>query len=197
MKRIVIASGNKGKIVDFQAVFKDYEIIPIKTLIPDFEVEETENTFQGNAILKSENAAAQLNLPVISDDSGLSVNALNGEPGVYSARYSGISATDEKNNEKLLKELEGVEDRTAYFTCVIALSIPGEETKTYEGRLYGEILTEASGDGGFGYDPLFRTEDGIHLGHVSAEEKAEISHRRKALDELRKDTSLFDTLTNS
>lgn len=197
MKRIVIASGNKGKIVDFQAVFKEYEIIPIKTLIPDFDPEETEDTFHGNATLKSEYAAARLNLPVISDDSGLSVKALDGAPGVYSARYSGIGATDKKNNEKLLKALEGIENRSAYFTSVIALSIPGEETRTYEGRLYGEILESPEGDGGFGYDPLFKTDEGVSLGTISPDEKAQISHRRRALDELRKDEELFKILTNS
>lgn len=196
MKRIVIASGNKGKINDFKAVFKDYEIVPIKTLLPDFDVEETADTFHGNAILKSEYAAGELNLPVISDDSGLSVTALNGAPGVYSARYSGEGATDQKNNEKLLHELEGVNDRSAYFTSVIALSIPGEETRTYEGRLYGEILREPAGDKGFGYDPLFKTTEGICLGTIDAEEKGKISHRRKALDELRKDQDLFEMLTN-
>lgn len=197
MKRIVIASGNKGKIVDFQAVFKEYEIIPIKTLIPDFDPEETEDTFHGNATLKSEYAAARLNLPVISDDSGLSVKALDGAPGVYSARYSGIGATDKKNNEKLLKALEGIENRSAYFTSVIALSIPGEETRTYEGRLCGEILESPEGDGGFGYDPLFKTDEGVSLGTISPDEKAQISHRRRALDELRKDEELFKILTNS
>lgn len=197
MKRIVIASGNEGKINDFKAVFKDYEIVPIKTLLPDFDVEETADTFHGNAKLKSEFASEALNLPVISDDSGLSVEALDGAPGVYSARYSGDNATDQKNNEKLLKELDGVENRKAYFTSVIALSIPGYDTRTYEGRLNGEVLQEPKGRAGFGYDPLFKTDEGIYLGMITAEEKGEISHRRRALDELVKDKELFEILINS
>ncbi len=104
MTKIVIASGNKGKINDFKAIFEDFEVVGIKEILPEFDVEETGTTFRENAILKSEAAAEALNLPVISDDSGLSVEALEGRPGVYSARYSGENATDEKNNEKLLEE---------------------------------------------------------------------------------------------
>lgn len=194
--KIVIATGNAGKINDFQAIFKDYEVVGIKTLIPDFEVDETADTFSGNAVLKAEAASKALNLPVISDDSGLSVDALDGAPGVYSARYAGEYATDADNNEKLLKEMAGETDRKAHFTCVIALSIPGEETRTYTGVLNGEILEEPHGDGGFGYDPLFRTDEGIHLGMISSEEKGEISHRSKALKELMDDEEVFEKLTS-
>lgn len=194
MVRIVVASGNEGKIKDFRAIFPDDEIIGIKEILPDFSVDETEDTFRGNAILKAEAASAQLNMPVLSDDSGLSVEALDGAPGVYSARFAGEDATDGENNRKLLSEMEGVEDRSAHFTCVIALAIPGRETRTYAGELYGEILESPQGESGFGYDPLFRTEDGRLLGMVSAEEKGEISHRRNALDRLREDTAVFDVL---
>ncbi|WP_342387138.1 RdgB/HAM1 family non-canonical purine NTP pyrophosphatase [Salinicoccus bachuensis] len=194
MVRIVVASGNEGKIKDFRAIFPDDEIIGIKEILPDFSVDETEDTFRGNAILKAEAASAQLNMPVLSDDSGLSVDALDGAPGVYSARFAGADATDGENNKKLLSELEGAEDRSAHFTCVIALAIPGRETRTYAGELYGEILESPQGEGGFGYDPLFRTEDDRLLGMVSTEEKGEISHRRNALDRLREDTAVFDVL---
>lgn len=194
MVRIVVASGNEGKINDFKAIFPDDEIIGIKEMLPGFSVDETEDTFRGNAILKAEAAAEALDMPVLSDDSGLSVDALDGAPGVHSARFAGMDATDEENNSRLLSELEGVGDRTAHFTCVIALAMPGRETRTYEGKLQGEILESPQGGGGFGYDPLFRTEDGKLLGMVSAEEKGEISHRRNALDRLREDTELFDAL---
>lgn len=194
--KIVIATGNAGKINDFQAIFKDYEVVGIKTLIPDFEVDETADTFSGNAVLKAEAASKALNLPVISDDSGLSVDALDGAPGVYSARYAGEYATDADNNEKLLKEMAGEADRKAHFTCVIALSMPGEETRTYTGVLNGEILEEPHGDGGFGYDPLFRTDEGIVLGMISSEEKGEISHRSKALQKLMNDEEVFEKLTS-
>lgn len=194
MSKIVIASGNQGKINDFKAIFSDYEVVGIKEILPNFDVEETGLTFRENAVLKSEAAAKALNLPVISDDSGLSVEALDGRPGVYSARYSGEHGNDQKNNEKLLNELSGVENRAAYFTCVLALTIPGEETRTYEGTLLGEILTEAHGEGGFGYDPLFKTLDGIYLGEINSEEKGKISHRGKALEKLMNDEAVFEKL---
>lgn len=194
MTKIVIASGNQGKINDFKAIFKDFEVTGIKELLPEFDVDETGTTFRENAILKSESAMKALNLPVISDDSGLSVEALEGRPGVYSARYSGEGATDEKNNAKLLEELKDVDNRAAYFTCVLALSIPGEETLTYEGTLAGEILREARGSGGFGYDPLFKTLKGIYLGEITSEEKGEISHRGKALEKLMNDTEVLNKL---
>ncbi len=194
MTKIVIASGNQGKINDFKAIFEGFEVVGIKELLPEFEVEETGTTFRENAILKSEAAKEALNLPVVSDDSGLSVEALEGRPGVYSARYSGEGATDEKNNQKLLEELEGIDNRAAYFTCVLALSIPGEETLTYEGTLAGGILHEPHGDKGFGYDPLFKTLKGIYLGEITSEEKGEISHRGKALEKLMNDTKAFDKL---
>lgn len=194
--KIVIATGNAGKINDFKAVFKGYEVVGIKTLIPDFEVDETAGTFSGNAVLKSEAASQALGLPVISDDSGLSVDALDGAPGIYSARYAGEYATDAENNEKLLKEMAGETNRKAHFTCVIALSIPGEETRTYTGILNGEILEEPHGTEGFGYDPLFRTDEGIHLGMINSEEKGEISHRSKALQKLMNDEEVFEKLTS-
>lgn len=196
-KKIVIATGNKGKINDFKAVFTDYEVVGIKEMLSDFEVEETADTFRGNAILKAEAASKALGLPVISDDSGLSVDSLSGAPGIYSARYSGENATDERNNAKLLEELEGVTKRNAHFTCVIALSIPGEETRTYTGVLEGEILTEPYGTFGFGYDPLFKTYEGIYLGMVNSGEKGKISHRSKALRELMKDKEVFEKLTSN
>ncbi|SOC39051.1 XTP/dITP diphosphatase [Salinicoccus kekensis] len=194
--KIVIATGNAGKINDFKAVFKGYEVVGIKTLIPDFEVDETADTFSGNAVLKSEAASQALGLPVISDDSGLSVDALDGAPGIYSARYAGEYATDAENNEKLLKEMAGEADRKAHFTCVIALSIPGEETRTYTGVLKGEILEEPHGTEGFGYDPLFLTDEGVHLGMINSEEKGEISHRSKALKQLMNDEEVFEKLTS-
>lgn len=196
-RKIVIATGNQGKIDDFKAVFTDYEVVGIKEMLSDFEVEETADTFSGNAILKAEAASEALGLPVISDDSGLSVEALAGAPGIYSARYSGEHATDERNNEKLLEELVDVMDRNAHFTCVIALSIPGEETKTYTGILEGQILTEPFGTFGFGYDPLFKTHTGIYLGMINSSEKGEISHRSKALKELMNDTEVFEKLTSN
>lgn len=194
MKKIVIASGNKGKIEDFKAIFKDFEVVGIKELIPDFDPEETGTTFIENAFIKSEEGTKLTGLPVISDDSGLSVEALDGAPGVYSARYSGENATDEKNNALLLKNLEGKENRAAYFTCVIAVSIPGEETVTYTGTLPGEIMEAPIGTHGFGYDPLFKTLDGTPLANLNAEEKGKISHRGNAIKKMLQDKALFNKL---
>ncbi|WP_020006427.1 RdgB/HAM1 family non-canonical purine NTP pyrophosphatase [Salinicoccus albus] len=194
MVRIVVASGNRGKINDFKAIFPYDEIVGIKELLPDFEVEETENSFEGNAILKAEAASDALKLPVISDDSGLSVLALDGAPGVYSARFAGAEATDEENNEKLLRALGGETDRRAYFTSVIAFALPNRETRTYRGELHGEILNSPQGEAGFGYDPLFKTNDGTYLGMINAEEKGKISHRRNALENMRQDTVVYELL---
>lgn len=132
MKEIVIATGNKGKINDFKHIFKNHKVIGIKELIEDFDVEETGTTFEANAALKSEHASKLLNKIVISDDSGLEVDALNNAPGVYSARYSGADATDESNLDLVLQQMEGQTDRKARFVCVIAVSIPGEVTKLSE-----------------------------------------------------------------
>ena len=167
MKKIVIASGNKGKIDDFKAIFKDFEVVGIKELVPDFDPEETGTTFLENAIIKAEEGARMTGLPVVSDDSGLSVEVLDGEPGVYSARYSGAGATDEKNNALLLENMKGKVNRTAFFTCVIAVAIPNEETKTYTGTLLGEIMESPVGEHGFGYDPLFKTLDGQPLANLN------------------------------
>lgn len=189
-----MASGNKGKINDFKAIFPNHDIVGIKEILPDFSVDETEDTFVGNAVLKAEAAAEALDMPVISDDSGLSVDALDGAPGVYSARYAGPDATDEENNRKLLSALEDVADRKAHFTSAIALAIPGMETRTYTGELHGEVLESPEGAHGFGYDPLFKTADGKCLGMISTEEKGEISHRRNALNRLMEDKQVFNLL---
>ena len=155
MEDIVIATNNQGKINDFKAIFKNQHVIGISELIEDFDVEETGATFEENARLKSEAAAHALNKRVIADDSGLEVFALNGEPGVYSARYAGLGKNDEDNIEKLLTNLEDVQDRRAQFVCVISMSAPNEKTKTFKGTVSGVITTERHGKNGFGYDPIF------------------------------------------
>lgn len=155
MKEIVIASNNQGKINDFKVIFPDYHVIGISELIPDFDVEETGSTFEENAILKSEAAAKALNKTVIADDSGLEVFALNGEPGIYSARYAGENKSDEANIEKLLNKLGNTTDRRAQFVCVISMSGPDMETKVFKGTVSGEIADGKYGENGFGYDPIF------------------------------------------
>jgi len=160
MREIIIATKNKGKAKEFAALFQPYGIT-IKTLL-DLEenlpaIEETGKTFHENARLKAEGISAILQKTVIADDSGLEVNALDGRPGVYSARYAGEPTDDQQNNSKLLTELEHVSEneRSAHFTCVLAISIPKDKTIYADGRCLGHIAVTPSGNHGFGYDPLF------------------------------------------
>ena len=185
MADIVIASNNQGKINDFKAIFPNDNVVGISEVIKDFDVEETGTTFEENARLKSEAAAKALNKRVIADDSGLEVFVLNGEPGVYSARYAGLDKSDEANIDKLLHNLEGKKDREAQFVCIISMSAPGEPTRTFKGTVAGEITTERQGDNGFGYDPIFFVpEKGKTMAQLTTEEKSEISHRGNAIKKL-------------
>lgn len=186
MEDLVIATGNKGKINDFKVIFPEYNVIGIGELIKGFDVEETGTTFEENAKLKSEAAAKALGKRIIADDSGLAVDALNGEPGIYSARYAGTDKDDEANIVKLLNNLGDNENRDAQFICVISMSAPNEETVTFRGTVDGKITHEKEGDNGFGYDPVFFVpEKNKTMAQLSAEEKGEISHRRRAIDKLR------------
>ncbi|ASQ50910.1 nucleoside-triphosphate diphosphatase [Staphylococcus pseudintermedius] len=186
MADIVIASSNQGKINDFKVIFSEDNVIGINEMIEDFDVEETGTTFEENARLKSEAAAKLLNATVIADDSGLEVAALNGEPGVYSARYAGVQKSDEANIEKVLKGLENEENRAARFVCVISMTTVTGETTTFKGTVEGEITLSQIGENGFGYDPIFLIpERQKTMAQLTAEEKSEISHRRKAIDQLK------------
>ncbi|MGZ2479552.1 XTP/dITP diphosphatase [Staphylococcus saprophyticus] len=186
MEDIVIASTNKGKINDFKVIFPDFNVIGIAEIIEDFDVEETGDTFEANAKLKSEAAAKALNKRVIADDSGLEVFALDREPGVYSARYAGTDKDDDANIDKLLTQLGDETDRSAQFVCVISMSTPGEETVQFKGTVQGEITLSKIGEHGFGYDPIFYLDDkNKTMAQLSAEEKSEVSHRGKAIEKLR------------
>ncbi|UAS71493.1 XTP/dITP diphosphatase [Staphylococcus pseudintermedius] len=186
MADIVIASSNQGKINDFKVIFSEDNVIGINEMIEDFDVEETGTTFEENARLKSEAAAKLLNATVIADDSGLEVAALNGEPGVYSARYAGVQKSDEANIEKVLKGLENEGNRAARFVCVISMTTATGETTTFKGTVEGEITLSQIGENGFGYDPIFLIpERQKTMAQLTAEEKSEISHRRKAIDQLK------------
>ncbi|HAR6405231.1 TPA: XTP/dITP diphosphatase [Staphylococcus pseudintermedius] len=186
MADIVIASSNQGKINDFKVIFFEDNVIGINEMIEDFDVEETGTTFEENARLKSEAAAKLLNATVIADDSGLEVAALNGEPGVYSARYAGVQKSDEANIEKVLKGLENEENRAARFVCVISMTTATGETTTFKGTVEGEITLSQIGENGFGYDPIFLIpERQKTMAQLTAEKKSEISHRRKAIDQLK------------
>lgn len=188
--QLVIASKNVHKIREIKAILSKDKNLDLLSLIdfPDYTPpRETGTTFEENAIIKAEHAAKTLNHWVISDDSGLVVPALNGEPGIYSARYAGTEATDKDNRKKLLQRLidKKDEDRQAYFQCVIAIASPEGVVKCLEGTCEGEITQEEKGGGGFGYDPLF-IKHGYSKTFSELEEtvKNRISHRRKALDKV-------------
>ncbi|MCQ9301035.1 XTP/dITP diphosphatase [Staphylococcus hyicus] len=185
MTDIVIASSNKGKINDFKVIFSGYNVVGINELLEDFDVEETGTTFEENARLKSEAAAKALNKTVIADDSGLEVAALNGAPGVYSARFAGEDKDDHANIDKVLHLLEDTIDRAARFVCVISMTTAEGDTHTFKGTVDGEITLARIGENGFGYDPIFYVPDkNKTMAQLSAEEKSQISHRRRAIDQL-------------
>ncbi|MFE6170091.1 XTP/dITP diphosphatase [Viridibacillus arvi] len=185
MKQVVIATKNKGKAKDFEAIFGPlgFEVVTLFDVAPDLEIEETGTTFEENAILKAETVANLLGKIVIADDSGLQIDALNGEPGVYSARYAG-DHDDEANMQKALENLEGVkeDDRTARFCCALAIAGPDQETTTVFGTCEGLILTEKRGTNGFGYDPIFFVPQlNKAMAELTPAEKGAISHRGNAI----------------
>ncbi|MBM7664549.1 XTP/dITP diphosphohydrolase [Solibacillus kalamii] len=188
MKQVVIATKNKGKAKDFEALFGPfgYEVVTMFEVAPDVEIEETGTTFEENAILKAETLAKMLGQIVIADDSGLAIDALNGEPGVYSARYAG-DHDDEANMVKVLENMKDVpeDQRTARFCCALAIAGPNMETKTVFGTCEGMIAHEKKGTNGFGYDPIFYVPAlEKHMAELSAEEKGAISHRGNAIRKL-------------
>ncbi|PID77360.1 MAG: Non-canonical purine NTP pyrophosphatase [Deltaproteobacteria bacterium] len=188
IKLIILATSNQNKVKEFQKMLGDFDI-EIKS-IGDFPnlpqpVEDGE-TFDDNAYIKASHAAKILGLPAIADDSGLVVEALDGAPGVYSARYAGEDATDDDNCQKLLKEMENHRNRKAKFVCNLSIAVPSGPALTYEAECEGIILREKRGSSGFGYDPLFYFEEyGKTFAELSMEEKNQVSHRGKALAEFK------------
>ena len=187
MQKIVLATKNQGKVVEFRRILaelgsQNLEVIGLDSFPEIGDIEETGSTFEENSLLKARTICMATGLPALADDSGICVDYLGGAPGIYSARYSG--AGDQANNQKLLEALKSVPDdmRSAYFICVAAFVKPDGFEKVTEGRFYGRILHEVRGTGGFGYDPLFQPE-GMNLSaaELIASEKDEISHRGRAL----------------
>ena len=182
--KFVLASHNPGKLAEMQSILSGYgvEVVSPAEVGVSLEVEETGGTFGENAMLKAKAYCEASGLPAIADDSGLCVDALNGGPGVYSARYGGEDLDDRGRCMLLLSNLRGQTTRAAHFSCAIACAFPDGRTLTAEGRCDGAIAFAPLGDGGFGYDPLFLlTEKGKTFGQLSPEEKSAISHRGKAL----------------
>jgi len=190
MQRIVLASGNPGKVREFNELLSShgFEIVPQS----DFEVPEVEETglsFVENALLKARNAARHSGLPAIADDSGLEVDALQGAPGIYSARYAGPDASDQENYEKLLNALNGVPDaeRTARFQCLLVFMRHAADPTPLicQGTWEGRMLPAPQGDNGFGYDPVFYVpEEGCSSAELPPEVKNRLSHRGQALQQL-------------
>ena len=185
---LVIATRNKGKKFEIKELLKDFPL-DIKSL-DDFgpipHVEEDGDTFDENAYKKASFTARVLGFPALADDSGLLVEALDGAPGVYSARYAGEDATDEQRCQKLLQEMEGKSNRNAKFECVISIAVPTGAALTYEAVCEGLIAEQPAGSNGFGYDPVFYYPPlNKTFGELTIEEKSLVSHRGKALRELR------------
>lgn len=188
-KRFVLASHNVKKSAELRAILAPlgFSLVSLADFPGAPEPEETGGTFEENAVIKATAAAGFTGLPAIADDSGLAVDALNGEPGVRSARFAGEHANDAENNGLLLEKMAGLppEERTARFVSAVALHFPGGETRTYRGETCGRILAEERGEGGFGYDPLFLSDDlGVTFAEAGAEEKNRVSHRGRAIAKL-------------
>ncbi len=184
--KLVLATSNKGKVREIKALCSDYEVLPYSELIDEFEIIEDADTFKENALIKARavfKALKDEDAIVIADDSGISVDALGGEPGIYSARYAGADATDKDNLYKLIDAIKakGLKSSHAHYTAAIAIVTKKGEYSVH-GWMYGDALSEARGEGGFGYDPMF-IPFGYEktLGELDDETKKKLSHRSKAL----------------
>jgi len=189
-ERIVLASNNAGKVREFNQLLtgSDIDVIP-QSEFSVAEIEETGLTFVENALLKARNAAAHTGLPAVADDSGLEVDALQGAPGIYSARYAGAGASDQDNVQKLLDALKNVPEkkRSARFQCLMVYMRHAQDPtpRIFQGTWEGQILYETRGDNGFGYDPVFYVPDqGCSSAQLSPEVKNSLSHRGQALQQL-------------
>lgn len=193
--RIVLGTSNKHKVAEIREKLAESEhlrahdvrvdVLPLSGFPGAPEVVEDRDTFEGNAVKKACELAQALGLPVMADDSGLQVDALDGRPGVLSARYSGVHGDYAANNEKVLREMRGVpeEKRSARFICIIAFATPEGLVFTTEGKVEGRISFEPKGSGGFGYDPIFHLpERGVTMAHLTLAQKNSLSHRARAIE---------------
>lgn len=193
--RVLVASRNLKKVEEMRRILAEHleaaggvEVVGLDDVTPFEEPVEDEPTFEGNALLKARAGVAATGLPTIADDSGLCVDALNGMPGVLSARWGGPPKSDDRNNELLLAQLSDVPDerRTAHFACAVALVHPDGRELVVEGRMDGRVIREVRGSGGFGYDVLFVADDfpDVTTAELSRDDKDAVSHRGKALREI-------------
>ena len=196
-KTIVVASNNKYKIKEIKEILTQYNVIPMEEIGFNQEIEENGKTFAENALIKANTIHKYLKKSgkdylVLADDSGLCVDSLNGEPGVYSARYAGEHGNDQANRNKLLKQLDG-KDRTAYFCCTIAIIFPDGKQQVFEGKTYGEITKDEIGENGFGYDCIFYSNDlKKTFGEATESEKNSVSHRSRALEKIQKEQNICE-----
>ena len=181
--KLYVATSNPGKLREFRlASTGEVEILPVMGVDPP---EETGATFEGNAAIKARAYSAHVDGLLFAEDSGIAVSALDGAPGVYSARFAGPNASDADNNRKLIDSLKGEADRRARYVCVIALAQNGAVVETFRGEVEGEIVDEPRGANGFGYDPhFFYPPFGATFAELAPERKFEVSHRRRAMDQL-------------
>lgn len=184
--QLVLATSNQGKVREIKAIYEGMDVVAYSDLIEAFEIEETGSTFQENALIKARAVFAALankNSIVIADDSGISVDALDGEPGIYSARYAGVDANDRENVNKLVDTLKqkGLQSSKAHYTAAIAVVTKNAEF-TIHGWMYGDVITSLRGENGFGYDPIFIPQGyNQTLGEMDEAVKKSISHRSQAL----------------
>ena len=184
MEELIIASNNAHKIKEIKAILGNFfpRIVSMREAGLDIEIEETGSTFKENALIKARTVSEITGKPCLADDSGLSVDCLFGAPGVYSARFAGEGHNDEDNIRKLLKEMANADDRRAHFNTTICLYYPSGRYLTAEGKAYGRILTEKRGENGFGYDPVFFSDElNKTFAEAGEQEKNSVSHRAKAL----------------
>ena len=185
--KIVIATFNKGKFKEFKDLFSNssFEILSLEDFTTE-DIDETGSSYEENAMLKAKKASELSNFPSLGDDSGLEVKLLNNDPGLFSARYSGKNATDEKNIKTLLKATKNLENTKAKFVSTLAFYDPQKNLELFSfGELEGEIIKEKKGDKGFGYDPVFKIKNsGQTLAEVSFKERMKISHRAKSTQEM-------------
>jgi len=185
-KIIVLASGNKHKVKEIRELLPEYKVISCAEAGFIGDIEENGKNFYENALIKAKTVCEFLNLPALADDSGICVEALNGEPGIYSARYAG-DGNDKHNNQLLLENMKGKKDRRAKFVCCMVYYKPNGEIITATGETFGEILDKEYGENGFGYDPLFFSLDlNKCMGLATAEEKNSVSHRFRAIEGIKK-----------
>lgn len=190
MKKVVIATNNPGKIKEIKVILKDYEILTLKDMNCEIEVEEDQDTFEGNAMKKAKEIAEALKMPAIADDSGLCIDILKGWPGVYTARFLGENATQEQRNNAILEKMKKEPERMARVRCCMAYYEEGNFILG-KGEVEGKIAIQKRGKNGFGFDEIFELPNGKTFAELTLDEKNQISHRKLALQDLKENLQKF------